>query len=127
MVYSILSVLSKETEIDKDSWGVLIVAAIAHDVGTEFLTNFLKIALVKRIFFTLENSIQIPFEIIRDYPMDFWQNRQMLYAPYTVKSPPSNFTTLPLYAIFFTTEKTIYLLILFKSMYILNNYLLIFF
>ena len=34
MVYSILNVISKETEIDKDSWGVLIIAAIAHDVGT---------------------------------------------------------------------------------------------
>ena len=37
MVYSILNVISKETEIDKDSWGVLIIAAIAHDVGTVVL------------------------------------------------------------------------------------------
>ena len=40
MVYSILSTLSKETEITIDSWGVLIIAAIAHDVGTRNATNY---------------------------------------------------------------------------------------
>lgn len=39
MVYSILSTLSKETEITIDSWGVLIIAAIAHDVDHPGLTN----------------------------------------------------------------------------------------
>ena len=41
MVYSILSTLSKETEITIDSWGVLIIAAIAHDVGTGKCTHIL--------------------------------------------------------------------------------------
>ena len=41
MVYSILSTLSKETEITIDSWGVLIIAAIAHDVGTGECTHIL--------------------------------------------------------------------------------------
>lgn len=39
MVYSILKVLSSETEIDLDSWGILIIAAIAHDVDHPGLTN----------------------------------------------------------------------------------------
>ena len=55
MVYSILSTLSKETEITIDSWGVLIIAAIAHDVGTRNATKLFSSGqlLIKRDSFRL--------------------------------------------------------------------------
>ena len=34
IVYSLLDLLSPEISLDLDSWGVLIFAAISHDVGS---------------------------------------------------------------------------------------------
>lgn len=39
IVYSLLKTLSSDLKMDLDSWGVLIVAAIAHDVDHPGLTN----------------------------------------------------------------------------------------